>query len=62
MIFPFGEYGSKTISRLARPYLYRAMSYAENHKYDKACIKLKQACELGECEWYDIKKRDGVCL
>ena len=62
LIYPFGGYHSKTISRLARPHLFRAMSYAENHKYDKACGELKQACELGECEWYDMKKRDGVCL
>ena len=60
-IWPYGPYGSITISKLARPYLYRAMLFADNRRYQKACFELKRACELGECEYYNIKKRDGVC-
>jgi hypothetical protein len=61
MIFPFGEYGVQIKSRLARINLYRAMTHAGNKKYEKACNELERACELGECEWYDLKKEDGTC-
>jgi hypothetical protein len=51
-IIPFNAFDGKTISRLAWPHLYRARSFAENYKYEKACSELKRACELGECEYY----------
>ena len=60
-IWPYGPYDRITISKLARPYLYRAMLFADNRQYQKACFELKRACDLGECEYYNLKKRDGVC-
>ena len=60
-IFPYGEYDRKTISKLARPYIFKAISFTDKRQYEKACIELKRACELGECEYYDLKKRSGVC-
>jgi hypothetical protein len=61
MIFPFGYYDVQMKSRSAQPHLYRAMTYYENYKYEKACTEWKRACELGECEYYEIKKEDGIC-
>jgi hypothetical protein len=60
-IFPFGPYDSKAIPKLAKPYIYRAAVFADNRKYEKACLELKRACELGACEYYNMKKREGVC-
>jgi len=60
-IIPFGPYDSKAISKLAQPYIYRAAVFADNRKYEKACFELKRACELGACEYYNMKKREGVC-
>ena len=60
-IIPTGVYNSKTISKLARPHLFRAIAFVDNRKYEKACLELKRACELGECEYYEIKKEDGIC-
>ena len=30
-------------------------------QFEKACLELKRACELGECEYYVTKIRGGVC-
>jgi hypothetical protein len=60
-IWPYGPYDRITISKLARPYLHRAMFFADNRQYQKACFELKRACDLGDCEYYNIKKGDGVC-
>jgi hypothetical protein len=60
-IFPYGEYDPAAISRIARPHIFRAIFLAEKRQYEKACFELKQACELGECKYYNTKKRDGIC-
>jgi hypothetical protein len=60
-IYQFGTPGGKAIPKVVKPYIYRAISLADRGQYEKACIELKRACELGECEYYNIKKRDGVC-
>ncbi len=48
--------------RLARPFINRAISFELNDQYEKACSDLKLACELGYCEEYDQRYREGVCL
>jgi hypothetical protein len=60
-IFPYGEYDPAGISKIARPHIFRAIFLAEKRQYEKACFELKQACELGECKYYNTKKRDGIC-
>jgi hypothetical protein len=42
-------------------YLWKFKCIAGKSEYEKACSELKRACDLGYCEHYDIKKRDGVC-
>jgi hypothetical protein len=58
-IFPYPE--GKSISKLAKPYIFRAISLADRRLYEQACIELERACDLGYCEDYDLKKREGVC-
>ena len=54
--------GDKAIPKLVRPYIIKAISFADRGQYEKACLELKRACELGECEYYDILKiRGGIC-
>ena len=60
-IWPSGTYDSVFISKLARPHLHRATFFADKRQYEKACFELKRACDLGECKYYNIKKREGVC-
>jgi len=60
-IFPYGDLNIRSISKLARPHIFRAISLADIRDYEKACSELKRACELGECEYYDLKKKDGIC-
>jgi hypothetical protein len=47
--------------RLAQPFIKRAISYGEKGQIEKACSDLKLACDLGYCEDYYMKKREGVC-
>ena len=58
-IFPYPD--GKSISKLAKPYIFRAISLADRRLYGQACIELERACDLGYCEDYDFKKREGVC-
>ena len=58
-IFPYPD--GKSISKLAKPYIFRAISLADRRLYEQACIELERACDLGYCEDYDLKKREGVC-
>ena len=58
-IFPYPV--GKSIPKLAKPYIFRAISLADKGQYEKACIELERACDLGYCERYNLKKRDGVC-
>ena len=60
-IWPFGSYYRVTISKAARPHLHRAQLFAQNNEYEKACLELKRACELGECEYYNSKINEGIC-
>jgi hypothetical protein len=60
-IYPFDNPGGKTISKLVRPYIFKAISFADKGQFEKACLELKRACELGECEYNETKKRGGVC-
>jgi hypothetical protein len=46
----------------ARPYINRAISYGLNGQHEKACYLMKQACDLGYCEYYNMKKINGYCL
>ena len=59
-IYPFDNPGGKTIPKLVRPYIFKAISFADRGQFEKACLELKRACELGECEYYDAK-RGSVC-
>ena len=47
--------------RLARPFINRAISHGEKGQIEKACSDLKLVCGLGYCEYYVMKKKDGVC-
>ena len=58
-IFPYPD--GKSIPKLAKPYIFRAISFADRRLYEQACIELERACDLGYCEDYDLKKREGVC-
>ena len=58
-IFPYPD--GKSIPKLAKPCIFRAISFADRRLYEQACIELERACDLGYCEDYDLKKREGVC-
>ncbi len=60
-IYPMGPPGGKSVPRSARPYLYKAILLAEKRQYEKACLELKRACDSGYCEYYEMKKGEGVC-
>ncbi len=60
-IYQYGFPGDKPIPKLARLHLYKAMSFADNRQYEKACFELKRACDSGYCEEYNKRKREGVC-
>ena len=47
--------------RLAQPFINRAISFGEKGQIDKACADLKLVCDIGYCDEYTIKKREGVC-
>jgi hypothetical protein len=46
----------------ARPHINRAISYGLNGQHEKACDQMRQACDLGYCEFYKMKKINGYCL
>ena len=63
-IYPYSFPGGKAIPKPARPHIYKAILLAETRQYEKACLELKRACDLdclGCCEYYDLKKSEGVC-
>ena len=60
-IYQYSLPGGKAIPKLARPHIYKALSFADNRQYEKACFELKRACDIGYCDEYNIKKREGVC-
>ena len=61
-IYQFNYPGDKAIPTFVRPYIFKAISFADKGQFEKACLELKRACELGECESYDIiKTRGGIC-
>ena len=63
-IYPYSFPGGEAIPKQARPRIYKAILLAEIRQYEKACFELKRACDLdclGCCEYYNIKKREGVC-
>ena len=60
-IYPYGNPGDKAIPKLVRPYIFKAIVFADKGQFEKACLELKRACELGECDYYDTQIRDGVC-
>ena len=53
--------GGKAIPKFARVHIFKAISFAHNRQYEKACIELKQACDSGYCEEYNLRKRQGYC-
>ena len=60
-IYVYGPNGGKEIPKFARPHIFKAINYALNHKYEKACSELKQACDLGYCEEYHRRVNEGDC-
>ncbi len=63
-IYPFSFPGGKDIPKPARPHIYKAISLAVRRQYEEACLELKRACDLeclDCCEYYNIKKSEGVC-
>jgi hypothetical protein len=52
-VYPFPTADGKPVPRFVRPIYFKAISLADRGQYDKACIELKRACELGECEYYE---------
>ena len=47
--------------RYAQSFINRALALDLHGQTEKACADLKLACDLGYCEDFDLKKRDGVC-
>jgi len=60
-IYQYGYPNGKAIPKLARPHLYQAIRFAGNRQFEKACFELKRACDLGYCDYFNMKKREGVC-
>ena len=60
-IYQYGFPGGKAIPKLARPHIYQAVLFAETGQFEKACFELKRACDLGYCDYYNMKKSEGVC-
>lgn len=60
-IYQFGFPGGKAIPKWARPHIYKAILFADKSQFEKACFELKRVCDLGYCEGYNLKKREGVC-
>ena len=60
-ISPFDQSYRVSKSNPARPHIHRAGLYAQDREYEKACLELKRACELGECEYYNRKINEGIC-
>ena len=60
-IYQFNSPHHRAMPRWARVYIYKAISLADRRLYEQACIELERACDLGYCEDYDLKKREGVC-
>ena len=48
--------------RLAPHFVERAISMGEEGQIERACHDLGLACEVGYCEAYDAKIKEGVCL
>ena len=47
--------------RYAQPFINQALALVLQGQTDKACADLKLACDLGYCEDYDLKIKEGVC-
>ena len=47
--------------RISQPYIERAISLGLKDFVEKACAGLELACDSGICEYYDEKRRQGVC-
>jgi hypothetical protein len=60
-IYQYGYPNGKAIPKLARPHIYQAILFAEISQFEKACFELNRACDLGYCDYYNMKKREGVC-
>ena len=60
-IYQYGYPNGKAIPKLARPHIYQAILFAEISQFEKACIELKRACDLGYCDYYNMKKNEGIC-
>ncbi len=63
-IYPYSFLGSEAIPKPARPHIYKAILLAETRQYEEACLEVKRACDLDCldcCEYYNIKKSEGVC-
>ncbi len=68
-IAPIDHLSERTIAevieanpRLAKPFINRAISHIEKGRIEKGCSYLELACDLGYCDEYNIKMREGVCL
>ncbi len=59
--FKYDYFGGMSVTEKARPYVDRAISYAQKQEYEKACLELKKACEAGYCEYYNEGKKEGLC-
>jgi len=47
--------------KISKPYIERAISLGLRDWVEKACTGLEQACDAGNCEYYDEKRSQGVC-
>jgi hypothetical protein len=67
-IILFDDFPRRTVSeiieaspRYAQSFINQALALGLQGQTDKACADLKLACDLGYCEDYDLKIREGVC-
>jgi hypothetical protein len=67
-IFPFYVFANKFLPKairvnpkLAPPFIARAIDYSLKGQIEKACADLELACDLGYCDEYEAKRREGIC-
>ena len=56
------RYAIRLNPRLAPHFIERAISMGEEGQIERACHDLRLACDVGYCEEYNTKIKEGVCL
>ena len=59
--YQYDYFDGMTVTEKVRPYVNRAISHAQNQEFEKACLELKKACEIGYCEYLELGREEGLC-